>query len=112
MLFFGHHGARPEEQVLGQHFQVDLEMAADLTASRASDRLLDTIDYGNVYATVKQVVEGPAYNLLERLADEIASRVLAEHRPLSVRVRVAKPRLPIRGGVLRAVSVEVFKQAP
>lgn len=110
MVFFGRHGARKEEQALGQHFEVDVEIEADLSAARASDNLQETIDYSAVYATVKRVVEGPSYKLLERLADEIAARVMAEFSPFAVRVRVAKPRLPLRGGLLRAAAVEVYRE--
>lgn len=110
MLFFGRHGALEEERALGQHFEVDVELEADLSLPRSTDNLGDTIDYGKVYATVKQVVEGPSRNLLERLADEIASRILAEFSPQAVRVRVKKPRLPMGGGVLNSVSVEVYQE--
>ena len=110
MLFFGRHGALEEERALGQQFQVDVELVADLSLPRSTDRLGDTIDYSGVYATVKDVVEGPSCNLLERLADEIASRILAEFSPQGVRVRVQKPRLPLGGGVLGGVSVEVYQK--
>ncbi len=111
MVFFGRHGARKEEQALGQHFEVDLEIEADLSTPRASDHLRDTINYGDVYATVKAVVEGPSMRLLERVADEIATRVMVEFSPLAVRVRVKKPRLPLRGGVVSSVGVEVYRRA-
>jgi dihydroneopterin aldolase len=110
MLFFGHHGATQEERVLGQHFEVDLEIEANLSMARASDRLADTISYGDVYNTVKSVVEGPSFTLLERVADEVAQRVMAEYHPLSVRVRIGKPRLALRGGVIRSVGVEVYHE--
>ena len=111
MLFFGRHGVSAEEKALGQQFQVDVEIEADLSAARASDRLQDTIDYRELYATVKAVIEGPSRNLLERLADEIASRILAQFSLRAVRVRVQKPRLPLGGGVALGVSVEVYQES-
>ena len=111
MLFFGKHGAREEERSLGQQFEVEVEIEADLSVARASDKLQDAIDYGEVYATVKAVMEGPSRSLLERLADEIASRLLTQFSPLAVRVRVKKPRLPVRGGVTSGVSVEVYRRS-
>ena len=110
MLFFGHHGAKDEERVLGEQFEVDVEIEANLSVPRASDRLSDTINYGDVHAIVRKVIEGPSYFLLERLADEIAGRVLTEFRALAVRVRVSKPHKPVRGGVLRSVGVEVYRE--
>ena len=111
MLFFGRHGVSPEEKALGQQYQVDVEVEADLSAARASDTLQDTIDYRELYATVKAVIEGPSRNLLERLADEIASRVLAQFSLRAVRVRVQKPRLPLGRGVALGASVEVYQES-
>ena len=110
MLFFGRHGARKEEQTLGQQFQVDIAMEVDLSKPRKSDRLADTIDYGLVYDTAREVIEGPSRNLLERLADDIAARVLDRFPAKAVRVRVQKPRLPIHGGVMDGVSIEVYRR--
>ncbi len=107
MLFFGHHGARPEEQALGQHLAVDVTLEADLSRARASDRLADTIDYAKVHETVRAVVEGPSRSLIERVADEIAARVLEQYAAQAVTVRVKKPRAPMNGGVMDGVSVEV-----
>lgn len=109
LVFFGRHGARSEEQSLGQQFEVDVEMQADLSKARSSDRLADTIDYGKVYETVRHIMEGPSRNLLERLAEEVATAVLAVYKPDEVKVIVRKPRLPILKGVLKGVSVEVRK---
>ena len=110
MLFFGRHGARKEEQTLGQQFKVDIVLEADLSLPRKTDRLADTIDYGLVYEVAREVIEGPSYNLLERLAEEVAVRVLKRFPAKAVRVRVQKPRLPIRGGVLDGVAVEVYRR--
>ncbi len=110
MLFFGHHGATQEERTLGQQFEVDVEIEANLSVPRASDSLADTINYGDVHAVVRSVLEGPGFNLVERVADEVAARVLAEFNPLAVRVRISKPHRPVRGGVLRSVGVEVYRE--
>ena len=110
LVVFGHHGARPEEQALGQNFEVDVDIQADLSLSRSSDRLEDTIDYGAVHDVVREVVAGPPRNLLERLADEIASRILDEFDVAVVKVAVKKPRLAIKGAPSRSVSVEVTKE--
>ena len=110
LLFYGKHGASPEEKSMGHQFRVDVEIEADLSKARATDDLRDTIDYGEVYTTIKSVLEGPSRNLLERLADEIASRIITQFSPLAVRVKLTKPRLPLGGGVTHGVSVEVSKR--
>lgn len=90
------HGARPEEQERAQPFEVDVEVAADLSAAGASDALADTVDYGAVAAAVELVVAGEHHQLLERLAWRVADEVLAvDARIASVTVGVRKLRPPV-----------------
>ena len=90
MSFQGRHGVRPAEREQPQEFEVDLEVEADLSAAGASDRLADTVDYTQVRAAAKAVIEGPPKALLESLAAAIAQRVLALPRVEAVSVRVVK----------------------
>ena len=110
MVFFGRHGARKEERSLGQQFEVDVHVEADLSQARTTDNLGDTIDYGEIYTIAKDVIEGPSFNLLERLADEIALRIMDRLPADGVRIKVKKPRLPIHGGVLNGAAVEVRRR--
>jgi dihydroneopterin aldolase len=93
----GTHGVLPEEQTRAQPFEVDLEIAADLAAAGATDRLEDTIDYGAVTAVVAAVVAGPHADLLEHLAQRIAEATfaVAGTRAEAVTVTVRKLRPPV-----------------
>ncbi|MDX2231236.1 MAG: dihydroneopterin aldolase [Leptolyngbyaceae cyanobacterium bins.349] len=73
---YGYTGALPEEQVLGQWFEVDVTLWLDLALAGQSDRLTDTLDYGVVVQTVQQLVKTARFALLERLADAIADTIL------------------------------------
>jgi len=88
-------GALPEEQQRRQPFRVDLDVGADLSIAGASDRLSDTIDYGELCAAVEDLLTGGRFTLLEALAERIAELVL--QRPLadSVTVTVTKLRPPV-----------------
>ncbi len=111
MQFYGFHGVNPEERRLGQPFVVDLEAELDLLAAGASDRLQDTVSYTDLYRVVKGVVEGEPRNLLEAAAAAIAHGVLAQHACVdAVRVRVQKPRPPIRGSVIESAGVEIYRR--
>ena len=114
MTFHAYHGVNPEERELGQMFVVDLTVEADLSGAGRSDKLSDTVNYSEIYRTVKAVVEGETYNLLEAVAEAVAQRVLASLRAtgpvMAVRVRVTKPSPPIKGAVLDGVSVEVYRE--
>lgn len=90
MVFSGRHGVRPAEREQPQEFKVDVKVDADLAAPGRSDRVEDTVDYRQIYAIVKAVVEGESAKLIETLAQRIAERVLELERVVTVSVRVAK----------------------
>ena len=110
LQFYGFHGVNPEERSLGQHFVVDLHAELDLRIPAGSDRLDDTVSYTELYRAVKTVMEGEPCNLLKAAAGKIASTVLDQHRQIdAVRVRVQKPRPPIKGSVIEAAAVEIYR---
>jgi dihydroneopterin aldolase len=91
----GHHGVFEHERTDGQDFVIDVELAVDTLTAARSDDLADTVDYGAVAATVAAVVGGEPVNLLETLAERIATACLADVRVSSVDVTVHKPNAPI-----------------
>lgn len=109
MIFYGHHGASPAEQEVGQRFVVDLEAHRDLSTAGRSDELGDTVSYSEVFRLVKEVVEGPRRKLLENLAETIAERVLQGFDVDAVRVRIKKPEVPMKGSILAHAAVEIFR---
>ena len=111
MVFYGFHGIDPAEQELGQRFVVDLEVQRDLRAAGASDDPQDTVNYSRMYRLVKEVMEGPSCKLLENLAETIAQGILEGFDVDSVRVKVKKPEVPMKGSILAHASVEVFREA-
>jgi dihydroneopterin aldolase len=90
MSFHGRHGVRDAERESTQEFRVDVEVEADLAPAGQTDRLADTVDYTKVRAAAREVIEGPSRQLLESLAGDIATRVLALPHVQGVTVRVAK----------------------
>ena len=106
--FYAYHGAMPEEQVLGQRFVVDMDLYCDLSKAGVSDNVEDTIHYGEVYQVIKACVTEEKYQLIERLAEVIARRVLAQFACLSVRVEVHKPQAPVPG-IFGDISVEIWR---
>lgn len=103
MQFYARHGADPGERVLGQRFEVDVELEADLAAAGSTDRLADAIDYRAVYQLIAARFEEPC-QLLEAVAERLAQAILAEFAVSAVVVRVRKPSVPI-GGVLAHAQV-------
>ena len=91
----GNHGVFAHERTDGQDFVVDITVWIDLAPAAASDALSDTYDYGVLAQRAAAVVAGPARNLIETVAGEIADEVLDDPRVHTVEVRVHKPAAPI-----------------
>ncbi|MFH1498040.1 MAG: dihydroneopterin aldolase [Verrucomicrobiota bacterium] len=106
MVFYGYHGALPEEATLGQRFSMDLVLTLDIGEAAATDDLTRTVDYGAVYGLVRGIVERERAHLLERLAAHVLQSVLDEHpRVLEVKITLRKPSVPIAGN-LDHVAIE------
>jgi len=108
LRFYCFHGVNPEERALGQRFVVDVHLAADLRQAGRSDDLGDTVNYSAVAKRVRAIVEGPPRELIEAVAEEIATALLAEH-PLarSVTVTLRKPEAALKGIIMEAAGVRV-----
>lgn len=95
MQFYGYHGVFAEENKLGQKFIIDLELKLDLERAANEDDLNHTVNYAEVHALTKTIVEGDPYQLIEALAGGIATGVLAAYTMINeVTVRVTKPNPP------------------
>lgn len=107
MRFFGRHGLFEAEAVLGQRFEVDLEVLLDLVPAGMSDRMEDSVHYGELYETVRHIVEDQRMNLIEALAHKISQAVLKQDaRIKEVVITVRKPGAPIPG-ILDCAEVTV-----
>lgn len=95
MRFEGVHGVSAEERQLPQLLEVDLEVGMDLSKAAATDDLADTVDYGQLVAVCRRVVEEGSQRLLEAVAGAIADEVARRPGVLGVTVRVRKPAVPI-----------------
>lgn len=95
MVFYGYHGVYPEENRLGQKFIVDLDLRLDLGRAAKSDDVNDTVNYAEIHALVKGIVEGKPVKLIEALAGNIASAVLGTYTSIiEATVSVTKPNPP------------------
>ena len=92
---YGYTGYLPEEQVLGQWFEVDLTLWLDLAPAGNSDDISDTLDYRVVIQTVKELVKTAKFALVEKLASAIADSILKLDMVQKVQVRLSKPAAPI-----------------
>ena len=57
---------------------IDLEMSADIAKAAASDEVIDALNYKSVAKRVQGFVEKSSFQLVETLAEHIASIILDE----------------------------------
>ena len=97
MRFWAYHGYLESEKSKGNLFIVDFRGETDLRKASESDRLEDTVNYGEVYEVVRQEM-AVASDLLEHVAGRIV-RAVADKFPEFVRfsVRVSKLNPPVSG---------------
>lgn len=110
MVFHAYHGHFKVEQEVGQKFEVDVELMADLKTAGRSDHLSDTIDIDRVYHIAEHVVVNDRrFNLIEALAEEIATRILAAcPKAEEVVIRVRKDKAPVKG-IVDYAEVEIHR---
>jgi 7,8-dihydroneopterin aldolase/epimerase/oxygenase len=91
----GRHGCLPAERELGQEFVVDAVLGLDTRPAAAGDDLSRTVDYGTLAGRLVAAVEGEPVNLLETLADRLATICLEDGTVSEVEITVHKPSAPI-----------------
>lgn len=91
----GHHGVLESERRDGQPFIADVIIAVDTRRASGSDDLPDTVDYSQVAQAVYAELAGEPVDLIETLADRIASRCLAFDGVQAVEIALHKPEAPV-----------------
>ncbi|MBD2627697.1 dihydroneopterin aldolase [Trichormus variabilis] len=93
---YGFTGFLPEEQVLGQWFEVDVKLWLDLSQPAQTDNIEDTIDYRRTISLIQNLVKTSKFALVERLAGAIADGILEDSGDINqVQVILSKPAAPI-----------------
>lgn len=90
LVVSGKHGVHEHEKRTPQRFRITVEL--DLADGRAptSDRLEDTLDWSRLRDDIVRIVEEDTYELVERLAREIADAILADERVIGTVVTIDK----------------------
>ncbi|AUJ24436.1 MULTISPECIES: dihydroneopterin aldolase [Virgibacillus] len=110
LQFYGFHGLLPEENKLGQRFQVDATLYLDLSKPGNSDDMNDSIHYGQAYEYIREIVEGEAKQLIESVAENIAEKLLTSFDILEAcNIKLIKPDPPIPGQY-HSVAVEIYRE--
>ncbi|OCS84806.1 dihydroneopterin aldolase [Caryophanon tenue] len=110
MQFYGYHGVLGEETKLGQRFRATVSLAVQIEEAGKTDDLTKTVSYVGVYELCKAIIEGKPYQLIEAVAEAVATRILTDYdgQVLGCRVEIIKPDPPIPG-YYKEVAVEITR---
>ncbi len=90
LVIAGKHGVHDHEKESPQRFGVTVELSTPKSKAPISDNLADTVDWSHLKKEIIKIVEGKTYNLIERLAMEIAAKMLEDKRVSKVVVTIDK----------------------
>jgi dihydroneopterin aldolase len=83
-------GIYPREKAVSQTVEISLQIGVSTASAGASDDIRDTVDYALVVERVRADLAGVHFNLLEKLAEHIATFLLENFAAQWVRVSVGK----------------------
>ena len=105
---FAHHGVFDFEREQGQRFLIDVELSVDLSPAASGDDLGSTVHYGVLAEAIVAAVERDPVDLIETVAERVASVALSFAGVAEVRATVHKPDAPIEAP-FADVSVTVVR---
>jgi 7,8-dihydroneopterin aldolase/epimerase/oxygenase len=108
LSLYTHHGVTAAEREVGQRLVLDVSFDVGEPDALITDRVEDTIDYGEVCQVIALIAQQRSYKTLERLCAVIADRLASQFDAQVVTVKASKPEPPIPLPV-EEVSVEVWR---
>ena len=109
LSLYTRHGVSDAERELGQRLVFDIEFELVDCDATVTDRVEDTVDYGEVCEQVALAAQERSYRTLERLCSAVADRLMDRYDAQSLSVKATKPEPPIALPV-DEVSVEVLRE--
>jgi dihydroneopterin aldolase/D-erythro-7,8-dihydroneopterin triphosphate epimerase len=85
-------GASKLERQEKQPVLINVTLWTDAGKAGETDDLAETVNYKDIYLEIIKLVEHGSFQLLEKLAEEIAKICLGQLRVEKVEVRVEKPK--------------------
>ena len=111
LSIYTHHGVSDAEQEIGQRLEFDVNFDVPDCDAVLTDRVEDTIDYGDVADIVALAATERSYRTLERLAHVVGERLMERYGSERVRIRATKPEPPLPLAI-EEVAVEVLVERP
>ncbi|MGY4536402.1 dihydroneopterin aldolase [Mucilaginibacter sp. UYNi724] len=101
--FYAYHGFYPQEQVIGTHFLVDVQVGFYAEIYVDEDNLHNTVNYEVLYAIIEEEMSHTR-KVLETVAQSILNRVKTKFTFIeTAEVTIRKQRPPFRGPLKQSV---------
>lgn len=107
--FHGPHGVPEAERQVGGHYEVDVTLQCALVKPGNTDALTDTVNYAEVVSRIVEIGTQQSFQLIEALAEKIASVILAQFAVDAVHLTVKKLHPPITQPI-DYFAVEIFRK--
>lgn len=94
LRLYAYHGVHPEENRLGQEFEIDLVLSV-VRPQTKDDRLEHVLSYWDAMKTIKEVFTGKTFKLLENAAHTILESLSAYPQITHAEINLKKLTPPI-----------------
>ncbi|VFP79763.1 dihydroneopterin aldolase [Candidatus Erwinia haradaeae] len=84
-------GIHDWEKNIPQKLLLDIEIACDQRVAASSDNIKDCLNYSDIVKAIISLISKGNFNLIERVAEDVASCLLNKFFASWVRVQVSKP---------------------
>ncbi|MBT4445822.1 dihydroneopterin aldolase [archaeon] len=84
-------GVSEKERANKQTVILDLSMNVDISVCTKSDEIKDAVNWSEVNALIKELVESKEYKLLEKMIEEISELLLSNFPVEKVELKLKKP---------------------
>lgn len=91
----GCHGVLEPEYHEPQPFMIDVELGLALREAGTTDDLTQSVSYADIADHATALIQGPHVQLIETLAEKMATYCLTFDRVQQVKVTVHKPKAPL-----------------
>ncbi len=101
-------GVHKHERKKPQRIRINLDLAVAEQSVISTDRLADVVCYEDVADRIRSIVNNGHVNLVETLAEKIASKCLEDRRIKATRVRIEKLDV-FKDAASAGVEIERFR---
>jgi 7,8-dihydroneopterin aldolase/epimerase/oxygenase len=110
LRLYAYHGVHPEENKLGQEFEIDLTLTVTCPDELLNDRLDQVLSYWDAMRTVKSTFTGKTFKLLEKAAESILESLgrYPQIRQARIQLKKMTPPIPVSVEYVGVIMEKVY----